>query len=541
MNLVVTGYYKKHNYGDDLFEAIADKLFQKEIFKQRLNRYKIVPIQKINLNENRNMPQLVVLFGGETLNDFFLDELLTLHAYDTEQRRTDPKRKGITFKAVGVSCNQSYESVAWKLHLFDQIIFRAQRDYAYFADRLDNCSWCPDIVFTLRPERGLNLSWGGKTVGFFLSQTALTALTPEGKKAYVNQMCGYVRAWLAKGFLVKLFAMCTNAQVKTENDNLLNGEIFKGLTRVEQERVKVYRSTEDILAKFPRLDFSVCWRYHAHVLSIIYNVPFLSLSTTPKVACLLTEAKLTPYVCLAPEDFNTRLDLLLTNQVAVRKQLKTVYIEYHALAKGYTSDIYTTPCAARKRYFIGEKARAGIAATVQAAYVERQKLNASPEVLGQTLLFALMRTVKNDYLYGLSEKIAQGLTVRQLKPEIDWLVNECILTGHPMFYAAHQTVKASGWLNVKYMDQDEYKGLHRAGWSYVVNGLAPFHDGSKTRVDLYLDRTFHWNAEAYTAIGLTPYKTPWVGFIHHTVDVISRQTKFTHLLCQFSNMLDHLV
>jgi hypothetical protein len=54
----------------------------------------------------------------------------------------------------------------------------------------------------------------------------------------------------------------------------------------------------------------------------------------------------------------------------------------------------------------------------------------------------------------------------------------------------------------------------------VVNHLTPFNDSSKAFCDLYLDRSFHWNAKEYAQLGIIPYRKPWVGFIHHTVEEI---------------------
>ena len=101
MNIIFTGYYKKNNYGDDLFEQLAETISKK--YKNEIKRYKIVPISKLCDKEHK--PDIVILFGGEVLNDFFLKEILKLH-------ESNPK---IIFKAIGVSCNQEYLTLANKL------------------------------------------------------------------------------------------------------------------------------------------------------------------------------------------------------------------------------------------------------------------------------------------------------------------------------------------------------------------------------------------------------------------------------------------
>ena len=131
MNIVITGYYNKNNLGDDLFELYAEKLFQSDKFKKHLIKYKIIPITKIidgklNNNEKSNEiinPDCIVLFGGETLNDFFLDKLINIY-----ENNKKSKKNNCLFKAIGVSCNQEYTSnLINKLQLFDTIIFRSKR------------------------------------------------------------------------------------------------------------------------------------------------------------------------------------------------------------------------------------------------------------------------------------------------------------------------------------------------------------------------------------------------------------------------------
>ena len=47
MNIIITGYYNKNNFGDDLFELIADKLFQSDKFKKQICHYEIIPITNL--------------------------------------------------------------------------------------------------------------------------------------------------------------------------------------------------------------------------------------------------------------------------------------------------------------------------------------------------------------------------------------------------------------------------------------------------------------------------------------------------------------
>jgi polysaccharide pyruvyl transferase WcaK-like protein len=88
-------------------------------------------------------------------------------------------------------------------------------------------------------------------------------------------------------------------------------------------------------------------------------------------------------------------------------------------------------------------------------------------------------------------------------------------------------------IDINYIEQDNYKDLHRSGWSYAIEGLQHLDTTHLFRpaeiyVDTCLERTFLWGLDTAKAIQLVPYgkqqQQPqhfqkarwWCGFIHHT-------------------------
>jgi hypothetical protein len=61
----------------------------------------------------------------------------------------------------------------------------------------------------------------------------------------------------------------------------------------------------------------------------------------------------------------------------------------------------------------------------------------------------------------------------------------------------------------------------RAGWNYVVKLLSGFSDESGIFFDSTLDQSFGYNAAEKKENGLIPYKQPWIGFIHSTIELCS--------------------
>ena len=85
----------------------------------------------------------------------------------------------------------------------------------------------------------------------------------------------------------------------------------------------------------------------------------------------------------------------------------------------------------------------------------------------------------------------------------------------------YQNNKKDIEINIQFINQNDYKGLHRSGWQYVVDSLGQFQSNNSNNsmiCDLYLDRTFHWNYDEYKKLGIIPYTKNWIGFIHHTTD-----------------------
>ena len=71
---------------------------------------------------------------------------------------------------------------------------------------------------------------------------------------------------------------------------------------------------------------------------------------------------------------------------------------------------------------------------------------------------------------------------------------------------------------MNYINQFDMRGLHRSGWCYILDNLHDKQNTNSILCDFYLDRTFHWNNNILKQLKVIPYTSPWIGFIHHTMD-----------------------
>ena len=540
MKFIITGYYDKQNYGDDLFNQIAVQLAETMKITNSSD-VKIVPIDKLLNDDTLLSYDRLILFGGEILNDYFLNIIINFK-----------KKLSIftffKFIAVGVSCNQEYSTLINKIQLFEYIIFRSIKDYDYFKNYVD-CEYCPDIVMTLKPFKNSKtllktilpsplsfIQKKKKTVGFFLSQTCICNKSVLFVNEYINTIVDFIRFLIENNYTISLFSMCINT-IESESDLIINTMVYNLLS--VKDKVILYTSTEDILKNISKMSYTLCWRYHAHILSIINNKPFISISETPKVTALLKDNNLT-YLHV---DIENNIDNLIqghyklvNNKNYIKHKLSTIYEHCHALS---TKLYYDTSIYFKERknnlFYIEDTDKTIIYNNIVDTCLE-YKLT-EPNEIAMLILFLLMRTIKNEYTYGLEQKIAQQIApekiaIHLIKDDIMWLINDCITSKNKMFYNAVNTTILSNQSNVyasinfshnynfNYMDQDNYKGLHRSGWSYVVEHLSKNNNNSQDAIlcDLYLDRTFHWNTKELSLLKVIPYTKTWIGFIHHTCE-----------------------
>ena len=505
MHIVVTGYYKKENLGDDLFESYGTILFNK--FKQKYNKQimsvKILPINDICLPQNIINCDRVILFGGEVLNDYFLDKLLELRKLKYD----------VKFVAIGVGCDQNSDTLINKINIFEYISFRTKTDYNKLSKYVHS-EYIPDIVFNHSKKHSLTIRHNN--VGFFLSQTVLHSLDYTQKSKYILDIVNLIRYLLNNNYKVVLFPMCTNT-VESENDNIINQTVYSHLSDTEKKRTTVYISNKKVLTKINTLKLAVCFRYHAHILCIVNKIPFISISHTPKVSNLLLENNIFELYS-TPTNYIDKIKYVFVNHNLLCKKFKDIYNVNHKLTKKYDNfDMYKTN--KQENTFYIDKIAFNLIYNYICQKFDKYKIVDDNYFNTQIITHFLMGTLKNEYTYGLNEKIHKG--IKQLKNDIFWLINDCIVQKNLVFYDTisqilNKPFNLNGIINISYINQHDSKGLHRSGWQYVVDNLYKFNGNNGLMCDLYVDRTFHWNMQEYTKLGLIPYKKPWFGFIHHT-------------------------
>lgn len=123
------------------------------------------------------------------------------------------------------------------------------------------------------------------------------------------------------------------------------------------------------------------------------------------------------------------------------------------------------------------------------------------------------------YEWGMAENLQKEDF--NLREAMSWVAKDWLQQSSPIIKPFAGPTNVS--IDLNYFLQDNYKGLHRSGWSFVLSALS-FMDTTVTRktatikVDTCIDRTFHWGKSTLLFTGILPYRSKWMGFLHHTFD-----------------------
>src|SRR5690606_527170 len=145
--------------------------------------------------------------------------------------------------------------------------------------------------------------------------------------------------------------------------------------------------------------------------------------------------------------------------------------------------------------------------------------------IADELCYEITKDPANEYIYGTRIN----------------LENKLNLLRDMIFYIYHDYTSKISYpkININYMKQDSFRGLHRAGWQYAIDSLHCLSDDYGVLLDTYVDRTFGWASNVLQKSGLIPYTNNWIGFIHHTFDTEYSKNNCTELFSN-SNFINSL-
>ena len=513
-NVGVLGYYGRGNLGDETYKLVFPLLFP-SCTLTFCNIDEVTPTDLVVYSH-------LVCGGGDIINEYFTERLEHLC-------RSFPGPK--ISLSIGVSYPVYLEHRC--LSLFDAIFIRNATDIRRLQQRTGiSAHMLPDSAFLLEPpirtvKESLAKIGHRLKIGLFLSPGQYS----------INSLVTLTES-LAKKYELIFYRFNTGG-VSTEDDVHINTSIAKGISLREFVHFdnNVYSPTA-MLKRMVELDLAICMRYHAHIFAMISGVPFVSLNISRKVSLLTTECNMeeytvTPYIDVETpaKDCVAVLAGASCGELSVPKGQQPIFSTKDILEKVEAlvenrNEIgnYLSNAARKNRERLKTRqvekcllhARIGprncerhrltpVEITRELAPMLREQIDhPTAEKIAGMMSLMITGSPNSEYVYGMTENLMKSTGLLE---QVEWVVND---------HAMKSRLESDHRFNMEYMRQDSYRGLHRAGWQFVVEYLRCLHHPNGVLLDTFVDRTFHWSENALLEQGIIPYTSPWVGFIHHT-------------------------
>jgi polysaccharide pyruvyl transferase WcaK-like protein len=543
----IIGYYDHSNTGDEQYKVSFKRMFNEYLPLHIKCNIDFIDCDKIE-EYTFQKDDIIVIGGGDILSKYFIDKLH--NKFVNEENIVIAVSVGIPFL--------SYVVESHKLDFIDYIFLRTKQDLKFLSNHFPNekIYYLPDIsVLLCNGEINKKNDGDGLTISICLSRHVFHI---EYQEEYYNFL---------KSFGEMLIDLCTEHNAKlvfipfntnkhneSENDILIQQDIInyiRSKSSVSQDRLIniSHKLTEvECIKLMEESDMCIPMRFHAVLFSIYASTPMFPIYTTRKIDNLLLDIeynsnyshRLKTNSIGIPNDMSFDVKNITNKINGIVKNLKNVSVSLTQIKNNLVRD--SIPCVSKlikilleyeknsstksdKKNKVIDETNAKfdqIKCTINRFAYDKTngkvthftKVTDSylQNIIVQIVSYYLTGIPNSEYNYGLLNKMFE----ENYDIHKEWLwVCENEKNKVPRKLESNQY----GLFNIQYIDQIDYSGAHRSGWQYVYDGIKHLHnDKSPLLLDMYIDRTFHWNHDLNKVIGLVPYKTPWIGFIHHTFD-----------------------
>lgn len=531
--ILVIGFYNRNNIGDDSYTATIPKIFKDFTCIFQCSDDILCITSDIDI---------VIVGGGDVINKYFMSKI-----YNLLKNFTGPVYAfsvGIPYVSSGVEY----------LDIFDHIFTRDRTNYEFVKNNVGsaNVTYLPDVSLSLSPYVDYSLFKSKKyKIGIALAQPMFY------KNKNNNLLDNFCKVLCKLPSNIEYHIVAFNySNELSESDAILNMNLFIKLRALN---INVYNdaditTVDKMLKAINGMDLMLCSRYHSIMFSIIQGKKCVPIYISRKVDNLLKDLS-TPisYSYKLPAD---------EHDMPIDLNVETLYANLNAAIKDTSSppelsinkDYSTIVKYAVKLVTINKKKNIIIkndydsldhvlykcckilthyfkmtTSTYNKMLYEKKPLiinDLDPFNVARLISYIITGFVQNEYVWGLAHNIYKEDFC--LYDTINYIWKDAKKTADAFTLASEHyyptiTIPRKIFINLDFIFQNSFSGYHRSGWAYAIGGLMNidghhFDRASNILLDTYIDRSFHWGMETLRTIGILPYKTPWIGFIHHTFD-----------------------
>ena len=567
LNIKIVGYYGHSNIGDEQYKKSFTQLFTEYMPNDVLYTLEFIDCDLINIYKFQE-DDIIILGGGDVLNNYFLDKIIDKFA------NTNNKIYAIS---VGLPYIQTLIS-SNKLNIIDHVFIRTSVDIELFKRFFDEdkISYIPDVSYILSnniDDKSVVDNYYLSRINTFKKSNKIVCVSlsrhiyhSEYIEEYNNIISNFAKflEYLANlNYHIVFLPFNTSKYNKDENDILIHKDLLDymlrntNITLSNITCIDTMLGVDEIFNILSLVDLYLPMRFHACLFAIYNKIPFIPIYTTRKIDNLLKEIQWDHFYKLKTNekdlpielnyDFLVTLYENLINDTQFKQKIynRLLHINMNNLCKCFSDSakkligILTNNTKKSKTKDILNKTDKHIQYVFDSIqdfanskgyndfrFVDDSMLQ---DIIVSIVSYNLTNgSIDSSYNYGLKEKMFNG--VYNYKEEWTWILNDFYTNKSKKLINNH-----NGLFNLGYVDQIDYSECHRFGWQYVYDNIKHLHnENSDLLLDMYVDRTFHWNNDVNKLLNIIPYTKPWIGFIHHTFDTTFSDYNTKTLLCSTS-------
>ena len=521
--ILCTGFYCRSNLGDDIFHIIFNSIFTK--LNQDFNLISLDDCKEIPTNTST-----IVLGGGEILNKYFLEKLQNLC-----------EKSKFNGKIIAYSCELPVGDIIPQINLIDWFVLRNKND----VDRLRNhfnsdtfVEYFPDIVCSLNKLNFISEPVTSNKIVTVCLARSIYKSNPS-YEFYLKKFVLFLKFIHRLGYSIHLLPFNTSNS-NTESDLLINHDIdqlckqnnFTVTNIVPNSHITSLLLTQAI-QQISSSDFTICSRYHAHILSAVCGKPIFSIPHTKKakeqmITFGLEEWMVEPTLdsCNRPIDFDVPLAMKLFRRFLedfdnIQQQINsqnfpTMNKHILRIKELLSSEKRDTP-----PYFVPLSLTTNMVNQVieqvkhkfnLTNFIQKQNLEITERV-SRFMLYQITQDSNSKYYWGLSNKIFKSNF--NVVEDLKWICNDYWSFNKSLIFKSKQ-LNINKIFNLSYIYPHLLENIHRSGWSKTVQNTGSLHNPNGIIFDMFVDKTFHWCDQVNQDLELIPYDRPWVGIVHHT-------------------------
>ena len=449
-------------------------------------------------------------------------------------------------------------------------------DYLTEKQILNNTDY--QTRFSKIKERVMAFQKSGKrVVALSLNRHIYSPKYLDEYKKIVGKLGEIISGLITNDFPVVLLPFNTSNRItekekNMENDLFIHEDVMKEVgNRVSNQtrllsRIIVVDTTldvRDMLSLYDYFYLSIPMRFHACLFSTFKKVPMMPIFTTQKIYNLMMDFSWDYFYEMdknskdIPTDMDTSkvfqmFQMLITPNLYNQSKQKLGIIGTEFFAKGLQNGLEKLEGKIGESYLkvktMGfknindtriEEAYGKVSRYAESMGISDFRLLKDKDIRWNAVCMAsyyLTKNVDSVYNHGLMEKMFQTtlkengeeVPTFQYRNEWLWILKDRQLRVYSErkeasaitdYSIGQNQIEKKGYFYLNYLEQEDYSNVHRSGWQYVFEKIQPLQsDKSNLLMDLYLDKTFHWKKEIYHLLEIIPYRQPWVGFVHHTMD-----------------------